>query len=199
MTTIYLIRHGVTAANREDRFAGRTQEPVLPEGESGLRVVAERLQGRNIEGIFTGPLTRTRQSAECIGSVIKAPVTLLDELNDICIPHWDGLAKDEIRKKFGDEYPKWKADPANCSMPGCENLAAVQDRAVFALERIFKEFRGGAALIVTHLVVARCLVLYCQGRNLEEYRRVSIENGAVLEIRRNKTETRVSQLSSAVG
>lgn len=37
--TIYLIRHGTTRANREDRFAGRTDEPLHAEGvmQSRLR------------------------------------------------------------------------------------------------------------------------------------------------------------------
>ena len=64
MTTIYLVRHGLTQANKENRFAGRTYEQLHPEGVEQIRQVGIRLQDKNIGGIFCGPLPRTLQSAE---------------------------------------------------------------------------------------------------------------------------------------
>ena len=69
MTTIYLVRHGITQANKENRFAGRTAEGLHPDGVEQIRQVGSRLHEKNIGGIFCGPLPRTVQSAEMATSL----------------------------------------------------------------------------------------------------------------------------------
>jgi broad specificity phosphatase PhoE len=69
MTTIYLVRHGITQANKENRFAGRTTEGLHPDGAEQIRQVGKRLQGKEIGRIFCGPLPRTVQSAEILSLI----------------------------------------------------------------------------------------------------------------------------------
>ncbi|MDH4321564.1 MAG: histidine phosphatase family protein, partial [Desulfobulbaceae bacterium] len=139
MPTIYLIRHGVTGANKEKRFAGRSQEPLHPDGIEQIGGLAARLGDKGIGRIVAGPLPRTRQSAEIIGDALGVPVATNDAFNEIFLPHWDALTKDEIRARFGDEYPTWLADPAGFTVAGCETIAAVQQRAVRAMEQLFAD------------------------------------------------------------
>ena len=105
-TIVYLTRHGVTAANKENIFAGRTTEPLHGEGAAQLLAVGKTIAAQGGAGkIFCGPLPRTRQSAELAAGQIAPPGTLpvisKEGLNEIFIPHWDGLRKEEIRVRFG--------------------------------------------------------------------------------------------------
>ncbi|MDH5525622.1 MAG: histidine phosphatase family protein, partial [Desulfobulbaceae bacterium] len=59
-TTIYLARHGVTMANQENRFAGRSDEPLHPEGAEQVAEVGRALAAKAITAIYCGPLPRTR-------------------------------------------------------------------------------------------------------------------------------------------
>jgi len=184
MTNVYLVRHGITAANMEDRFAGRTGEELHPGGIDQILQVGERLRDKNIAAIYCGPARRTVQSAEILGALLNVPFSPIAELDEILIPHWGGLTKDEIRQKYGLEYPTWIDTPHNFTVPGCETLKQVQDRAVEGLVRLLGDHmqKSENLLIVSHLIVLRCLVLYYQGLEISYFRSVQIDNGSIISL-----------------
>lgn len=184
-TTIYLIRHGLTAANKEDVFAGRTQEPLHPEGIVQLVEVGRNLAGRGITKIFCGPLARTRQSAGIVGELLDVPVEAEEALTEINIPHWDGLTKAAIRARFGPQYPTWLADPAGFRVEGCETIAGVQGRAVAFLESIFREYPGQNILVVSHLIVVRAVLLHYLARPIADFRAIKVGNAQVATLVRD--------------
>jgi len=182
MPSIYLVRHGITPANKENRFAGRTGEKLDLEGIEQVRQVGSRLRDKKIGAVYCGPAKRTMQSAEIIGSQLNIPVMVLPELDEIYIPHWDGLTKDEIRQQYGAQYPIWLSAPQNFNLPGCETLGQVQRRAVEAVNHLFATSRQQDVLIVSHLIVLRCLVLYFKGFALNDFRSIKIDNGYILQV-----------------
>ena len=184
MSNIYLVRHGITQANKENRFAGRTGEELHPEGIVQVRKVGERLCDTNIAAIYCGPAKRTIQSAEILGSLLSVPFSTIAEFDEILLPHWEGLTKDEIRQKYGEEYPTWINAPQTFHIPGCETLRQVQKRAVAGLVHLLKHHmqKSQDLLIVSHLIVLRCLVLYYQGLEIGDFRSVQIGNGAIIRL-----------------
>ena len=180
MATIYLVRHGVTPANKENRFAGRTAEGLHPDGVEQIRQVGSRLHEKNISGIFCGPLPRTVQSAEILKDMLHVPLIVVEELTEINIPHWDGLTKDEIRRQHGQEYPTWLTTPQTFELPGCETIRKVQERAVSAIKSIAAGHPGKNLLLVSHLIVLRSLVLYYRDMDIRDFRSIKIDNGAIL-------------------
>ncbi len=189
MPCLYLIRHGITAANLEKRFAGRSDEPLHPDGVAQIKAVADRLRDKRIHRIITGPLARTRQTGTIIGEALGLPVSTDDRLTEILLPHWDGLTKAAIRERFGDQYPTWLADPAGFRVPGCETIADVQTRAVAAMEELFA---SAPVLVVSHLIVARALALHYRGQAIADFRGVEIANGALTTFERLDATTRVT-------
>ena len=185
-TTIYLIRHGLTAANQGAVFAGRTQELLHPEGLAQLVEIGKYFAGHGIGKIFCGPLARTRQSAAIVGELLGVPVEANEALNEISIPHWDGLTKNTIRAKFGPEYPAWLADPAGFHVPGCETIAEVQGRAVACLERILREYPVQNLLVVSHLIVVRALLLHYLAQPIADFRAIKVGNAQVATLRRDE-------------
>lgn len=191
-TEIYLLRHGATPANLEDRFAGRSDEPLHAKGTAQIMEVAATLASQRIDKICAGPLARTRQSAALISSLTGAPVQLEEAFTEISIPHWDGLTKDEIRLRFGPEYPTWLAQPDAFRSPGCETLAAVQERAVTGLERIMASHGGERLVVVSHLIVLRCLALHYLGQGLTDFRKISMANGELTLLSRTGATTLIT-------
>lgn len=185
--SLYLIRHGATGANLENRFAGRTPEPLHPTGIKQIQEVGTKLASCNIKRIFCGPLPRTRQTAEILQNTLNIPVTVSDGLTEINIPHWDGLTKEQIRETFGDEYPTWLNSPESFALPGCETIAEVQERGLQALQDILAAEPTGNLLFVSHLIVLRCLVLYFKDMALKDFRTVKIDNGSVVPLKTNGT------------
>ena len=179
MTTIYLVRHGITQANKENRFAGRTDEELLAEGKDQILQVGERLQKSGITSVYCGPAKRTVQSAELLGALLNVPFFPLQGLDDINIPHWEGLTKDEIRQRYDKEYPTWLKSPETFSLPKCETLKQVQERAVAAVDQMLAQQNSGNLLLVSHLIVLRCLVLFFRQLEIEKFRSIKIDNGSI--------------------
>ena len=180
--TIYLVRHGITQANKENRFAGRSDEELHHEGREQIRRVGEVLQDKNIASIYCGPAKRTVQSAEILGTILDAPSRPIPELDEIDVRHWDGLTKDEIRHRYGDQYPTWLSAPQSFRLPGCETLKQVQERAVRGVARVLGGHNPGNLLLVSHLIVLRCLVLYYEGLEIKDFRSIKINNGSVIRV-----------------
>lgn len=183
--TIYLIRHGKTRANLEKRFAGRSPEPLHPEGVSQIRQVAEKLGNRKIAAIYCGPLPRTVQSAGILAEHLGAEVVADPGLNEIDIPHWDTLTKDEIRLRYGDQYPVWLAAPDEFAVPGCETIVQVQERAAGSIESIVARHADENVLVVSHLIVIRSLILHYRHMEIGAFRGVVVDNASVVELVRH--------------
>lgn len=184
-TAIYLIRHGLTAANKSDVFAGRTQEPLHSEGIVQMHDVGNHLARRGITRIFCGPLARTRQSARIVGDLLSVPVQADAALTEINIAHWDGLTKGAIRLKYGPEYPDWLDDPAGFHVEGCETILDVQNRAVDFLEKLFTEYSGENLLVVSHLIVVRALLLHYLARPVSDFRNIKVGNAQIAALVRD--------------
>lgn len=193
-TTIYLIRHGLTAANKDKVFAGRTQEPLHPEGMAQLAEVGKSLAERGISKIFCGPLARTRQSARIVGELLGVPAEAAEALTEISIPHWDGLTKETIRARFGPQYPTWLDDPAGFCLPDCETIAEVQRRAVGFLETLFHEYPGQNLLVVSHLIVVRALLLHYLAQPITDFRAIKVGNAQVATLSRDERGRTVVEL-----
>jgi phosphoserine phosphatase len=182
MSSIFLVRHGITPANLENRFAGRTAETLHAEGMKQIRQVGERLRHTNIDVVYCGPAKRTLQSAAIIGELLDIPIYTQPELDEMYIPHWDGLTKDEIRQQYGAQYPTWLSAPGTFQLPGCETLVQVQNRALALVGRLMAPDLEQNSLLVSHLIVLRCLVLYFKGLALDDFRSIRIDNGSILQV-----------------
>lgn len=66
MAEIWLVRHGETEWSRTGQHTGRTDLPLLPEGEEAARKLKERLD-RPWVLVLSSPLMRARRTAELAG------------------------------------------------------------------------------------------------------------------------------------
>ena len=62
MLELFLIRHGLTAGNKEKRYIGRTDEPLCQEGMDQLK----QLSSPPAEMIFVSPMKRCVQTARIL-------------------------------------------------------------------------------------------------------------------------------------
>lgn len=63
---IFLIRHGETTGDVEDRYGGTYDDSLTTRGRQQLQETAELLKKSGIEVIFHSPLKRAKESAEII-------------------------------------------------------------------------------------------------------------------------------------
>ncbi len=154
---IYLIRHGETKGNREGYFRGRADFPLNENGRRQAEALAEALKNAGIKRIYTGPLSRAKETAEILSKKISAPVIVEEGFNNINLGPWEGKLKEEIREKYPQEFKLWITEPEKLRLPGAESVLDVRERAVKTLKRILGEVKEDFA-VVSHRAVLKPLI-----------------------------------------
>jgi broad specificity phosphatase PhoE len=141
-----LIRHAETAWSRDGRHTGRTDLPLLPEGEDQVRRLRPILEGFEFARVLSSPLGRALQTCELAG---LGPATVEPDLVEWDYGEYEGRTTAEIRL----ERPGWSLFDDGAT--GGECAADVGRRVDRVLERI-RETRGDVAC-VAHAHVLRVL------------------------------------------
>ena len=132
---IYLLRHGETVWNTEQRMQGRLDSPLTAHGieqvQSLGRLLAATLDAPPTCKIVSSPLGRAWQSAAIIaGALGLAPQAIVREprLAELAYGQWEGLTIDEIKQRHPETWKRRNADRWNTSVPGGESYALVAKR-----------------------------------------------------------------------
>jgi phosphoserine phosphatase len=157
-TTIYLIRHGECAGNREGLFRGRYDFPLNEVGKEQADSLAKELEDVKFDAVFSSPLKRAWKTAEKLCKDRGITPIAQEGFNNIHLGEWEGRPKAEIAEKYPAEFRLWRTEPEKLRMPGAETLAQVQARAVNALVRITEKWMGTGIAVVTHRAVLKPLI-----------------------------------------
>jgi probable phosphoglycerate mutase len=124
---LWLFRHGATDWARQGRHTGRTDRPLVPEGEAEARVLAPLLAGIPFTAVLTSPLQRARRTCELAGfGAVAQPCPDLMEWD---YGRWEGITTAEIRRTI----PGWTVWSHGC--PDGEDKAMVEQRCSAVIER----------------------------------------------------------------
>ena len=139
---VWLVRHGATQWSRSGRHTGRTDVPLLPEGEAQARAVGRWLAQLVPDPalVLTSPLSRAADTCRLAGYETRAEPC--DDLVEWDYGEYEGRTTDDIRI----QRPSWTlwAD----GVPGGETASDVGRRADRGVERALAA--GGDVLVFSH-------------------------------------------------
>lgn len=148
----YVVRHGEAEGNREGRFLGQVNPPLMQTGREQARRQGQALKGLGIERILASDLVRAHTTAAIIGEELGLPVhvtPLLREVNHGVIDGW--MAADINASEYGRER---EADRYNYRPPEGESYRDIETRILSTLTPPPKS----QTLLVTHLGPMRVLL-----------------------------------------
>lgn len=184
MTTVLLLRHGLTAMTGPV-LAGRTPGVHLDDrGTAQAARAAQRLTGVPLAAIVSSPLERCQETAAAVSQVTGVAIDTEPRLVECGYGDWTGQ---ELKKLAKD--PLWKvvqAHPSAATFPGegGESLRAAQARAVDAV-RSWNDKLGPDAtwLACSHADIIKSVVADALGLHLDEFQRIVIDPCSVTVIR----------------
>jgi len=159
MTSIYLVRHGQTAWNKEEIFRGRTDVPLDETGLKQAELAGQYFKGMEIHGIYSSPLSRAWETAQKIAQFHNLKVQPLQGILDMSFGKWEGQSHRDIQKNDKEIYRQWVETPHLVRLPGGETLDEVRTRSMHAIEEVIQTHPGKTLVFVSHRVV--CKVLIC--------------------------------------
>ena len=142
-TRVILVRHGQSTYNIESRIQGRLDASVLTEtGQNTARQVGEALQSLKFDAIYSSPLQRAKQTAEIIHSYLESPppVQIKENLREIDLPLWEGMMREEVIEKYGEDYSLWKSSPQELCMEVSKPEGQIKHFPILSLFEQAKKF-----------------------------------------------------------
>ena len=139
---IYIVRHGQTIWNLQERKQGHSDSPLTLRGINQAQHIADLLGRQNIDfasaNIIVSPLFRTQQFAQIILETlnISTEPTLNHLLKEHAFGAWEGLTQAEVDSQFPGETEKRKDDWWNYVIPGGgESYEIISQRVKYFLNQ----------------------------------------------------------------
>lgn len=159
MESLYLVRHGQTHWNAQQRMQGRLDSPLTEAGQGHARANADWLVREGIDGLLASPLGRTRATAAIVAGRLGVDVEYDDRLMERHCGIWEGLTLADIERRWPEEHLAWRADPFFFRPPGGENLPDMIARVAPLLDQLTG--RGQArVVIVSHGMLGRAMLTH---------------------------------------
>jgi broad specificity phosphatase PhoE len=182
---VYLVRHGETNVTNNGLYGRNPGVHLSAAGKTQALKIADHLQDRAIDAIYSSPLERAMQTAEPLASRKNIPIHTSAALNEVDQGEWTGQSWSELR-----EDPSWRLYNTFRSGTGCPNgemAVEVQARIARELNRLLGVEEDQHIAIFTHADVVRAAVCFYVGISLDLSLRVEIGLGSVstLELRRD--------------
>ena len=179
MTSIYLVRHGQTAWNKEEIFRGRTDIPLDETGRRQAELAGEYLKGMEGDGDYSSPLSRAGETAQKIAQFHNLKVEPLEGIIDMSFGNWEGHAHQDIQKNDKETYRIWKEEPHLVRLPGGESLNDVRARAMASLEEGIQSPSGKTVVLVSHRVVNKVLICGILGLDNSHFWQIAQDTTAI--------------------
>ena len=144
---LYVVRHGATEWSRSGQHTGRTDLPLLSEGEEQARATGSLLANIDFSLVLCSPMQRARRTCELAGLLDHAVTD--NDLQEWDYGDYEGVTTPTIR----ETVPGWTVWSGIC--PNGETIEQVSNRADRVIERVRNE--SGNVIVFAHGHILRVL------------------------------------------
>lgn len=183
VTTLVLVRHGVTRHTAAKRFSGGLggdDPPLADEGRAQVRATATWLRPLAAEAttVVASPVRRTRESAEIVAAVLDLPLVEEPGLAEMEFGRWDGLTFAEVGERDPDGLAAWLGS-LDVAPPGGESFRTVEARVLAGRDRLLAAHAGSTVVAVSHVTPIKTLVADALGAPLDAVYRMELSPASV--------------------
>lgn len=167
-TRLFLIRHGETVANRENRYIGVRDDPLSAHGETQALQLAGALAVLPFVAVYSSPLQRAYNTALPIATQHMLDVQTVDDLRECNFGAWEGLSHAEVKARSPEDARRLQEWEQNASLapPGGESFEAMQERVCATVERLCQAHPDQAIVLVSHVGPIKVLLCAALGAPL---------------------------------
>jgi len=176
MTTLFLIRHGLTAVTGTRLYGQASGIDLDDRGRAQADALAERFRTVRLAAIYSSPLERCVQTVEPLATSKRLEVRSDAALIEMDAGRWTGRTLASLRRSR--DWATVQRAPSQFRFPGGESFTQAHERIVGAAQRIAARHRGNVVL-ATHGDLVRILVTHFGGAHLDQFQRILIDTASV--------------------
>lgn len=156
-TEIYLVRHGETEWNEQQRLQGRLDSPLTPCGrEQAIRlglILAARLGPHHRLPMYVSPLRRARETADIIRQYAQGPDPIYEErIQEISLGAWEGQTMVDVEARWPGLVEDYTGTAWWFRAPGGESYDQCKGRVEGWLTEL-----TGPVIAVSHGITGRLI------------------------------------------
>jgi probable phosphoglycerate mutase len=156
---VLLIRHGQTDWNVQGRWQGYEPVALNDEGRTQAKMLAGAMRGRPVGTIVSSDLPRAFETASAIGMVFGIQPHTDERWREFNMGIFQGNTRDEIIRKFPDEWHGFQANYWDFLIPSGESRRIMQERIYNAWLSLLESAVGPEVVVVSHGGSLRMLLL----------------------------------------
>lgn len=180
---LFVVRHGTTRMNVENRYRGRRDIPLDAQGYQDAVNAARLLSSAGLTAVYSGPLRRTIATAQIIADEAGVPdIRILHGLINLDYGAWEGMTATEAAMYDPRSFELYRSSPLDAVCPNGERVTDAQERMMEALQLIGARHQGEAVAAVSHAVMIRLAVQRILGIRGERWR-IQVGRGSATEFR----------------
>jgi probable phosphomutase (TIGR03848 family) len=197
MTTLFLIRHGLTAVTGSKLYGTTPGFHLDERGRRQAAMLVERFVGVRPTAIYSSPLERCVETVEPLAAANNVAVVTSPALMEMDAGAWTGRSLASLRRtKLWKEVQR---NPSTFRFPGGEGFKEAQERLVAEVEKIARRHRRGRVVIATHGDLVRMLLAYFSGTPLDMFQRTIIDAASVSVVMLGKERAHVALVNDTGG
>jgi probable phosphoglycerate mutase len=195
MTTLWLVRHGVTSHTGHKLSGWMPDVHLTDEGRAQADATAELLSGMDLEAVYSSPIDRTRETAAAIAARHGLPVRTRRTIGEVEYGKWTNRSfKVLSRQKLWSVVQRW---PSAVRFPDGETLREVQSRAL--TEKIAEQHPSAMVCIVSHADVIKLVLAHYLGIHIDLFQRIVIGPASVSGVMLTSDGPRVLSMNVSPG
>jgi broad specificity phosphatase PhoE len=165
MTQVVLIRPGATLYDEQDRVQGILDIPLSERGRAEVARLAETLARTDLSAItlsalYCGPGESVIRTAEVVGKALGLRPRRIDDLRNLDQGLWQGLQRDEIKRRNFKVFRQWLDDPATVCPPQGETIGRALERIKAAVRPLIRRHPDEAIGLVVAEPIAQLTACY---------------------------------------
>ncbi len=148
MTTLVLIRHGITEWNKQGRYCGHKDIGLSGEGRVQAARLGRALKAFKLDKVYCSDRKRAIQTSRIIFK--GTHFIIVKELREINFGELEGLRHAEIVEEYGNVYKKWLNNPYKNNIPKAEPMSTFKKRITNAITKIIRSNPNRTIALVCH-------------------------------------------------
>ena len=174
ITTLYLIRHGEPEPRYHNCYYGQQDVPLSERGREQSREACQRLEGVELDAVYSSDLQRASYLAELLAQPRGLPVRRLTALRERHMGALQGLAVDVLERDHGEVWRQWRADVIHYRCPEAENFVDLEDRILPAIDELVETHPGRRIAVACHAGPIRVALSHALGMPLDNIFRIEV-------------------------
>jgi probable phosphoglycerate mutase len=197
MTTLFLLRHGLTAVTGKKLY-GQTRGISLDErGLAQAEQLVARFSPVRVTAVYSSPLERCIETVEPLANARGLPVIERDGLIEMDAGTWTNRPLAQLRRTrlWRDVMDR----PSHFRFPDGDSFAEAQARVLAEIHAIAARHPRGRVVVGTHGDIVRMLVSHFTGAHLDLFQRTMSDPASVSVVHVGQGHPRVLLVNDTGG